>query len=180
MENSSVAAPASEIQTIEDPYIKKSFVLSIDEKYRQWDIIAKSGYGYIVLSHDALFRMSFGTTDRWKDAYCRSYLNDVWLAPVKTGLSLKNIPEDEMLDYRTERSFDKIFLLSKSEYCDWRKTIPQKTLPYWLRTPYGHLHNPYLWVVDTMGNLIGDVVHNSSNGIVPAIYLSKEAIQTLV
>ena len=93
---------------------------------------------------------------------------------------MKNVPEDGLLDYKTERATDKLFLLSKSEYCDWRNNIPQKTLSYWLRSPYSHLHIPYNWVVDVTGNLMGDVVHNASNGIVPAIYLSKEAIKILL
>ena len=173
-------SPMNDDSSFEDPYLKKSFVLMIEEKYRQWDVIAKSGYGYIALSHDALFRMAFGSTDKWKDAYCRSYLYDVWLAPIKTALSLKNVPEEELLDYQTERSLDKLFLLSKSEFCDWRANIPNKTLPYWLRSPYGHLHTPYNWVVDVSGHLIGDVVHNATNGIVPAIYLSKKAIRILL
>ena len=116
-------SPTNDDSSFEDPYLKKSFVLMIEEKYRQWDVVAKSGYGYIALSHDALFRMAFGSTNRWKDAYCRSYLYDVWLAPIKTALSLKNVPEEELLDYQTERSLDKLFLLSKSEFCEQNSAL---------------------------------------------------------
>jgi hypothetical protein len=122
-------SPMNDDSSFEDPYLKKSFVLMIEEKYRQWDVIAKSGYGYIALSHDALFRMAFGSTDKWKDAYCRSYLYDVWLAPIKTALSLKNVPEEELLDYQTERSLDKLFLLSKSAFCDWKKIFRTRLCP---------------------------------------------------
>ena len=165
---------------VNDEYIKKSFVLMMDGRYRQWDVIAATDDGYVVMSHEVMYHTQYGDTNRWRDCFLRGYLHDVWLAPVKEGLSLKNVSPAALLQYHTETSRDLIFILSKDEHRDWGEVIPNKSNPYWLRTPYGHLHVPYVWVTTPEGHHIGESVHNSSVGVVPAVYLSKDAIRELV
>ena len=167
------------IQRMADSYIKKSFVLMMDGRYRQWDVIAKEGDGYIVLSHEVMYHVGYGETNRWRDCFLRSYLRDVWLAPIREALAMKNIPSDAMLPYLTESTHDYLFILSKDEHTKWKQAIPTKSSSFWLRTPYGHLHVPYVWVSTPDGHHIGDTVHNSNIGIVPAIYLSEDAIRDL-
>ena len=162
-----------------DPHIKKSFVLMIDGRYRQWDVIAKVGDGFVVLSHEVMYHVGYGETNRWRDCFLRSYLHDVWLKPIQEGLSLKNVSPDEMLLYQTDNTRDRLFILSKEEHTQWKQTIPKKATPYWLRTPYGHLHVPYIWIATPEGHHLGESVHNSNIGIVPAIYLSERAIEML-
>lgn len=165
---------------MDDPYIKKSFVLQIEGRYRQWDIIAKTEKGYIVLSHEIMHNVSFGNTNRWKDAFIRSYLHDVWLGPIADAFELKNISPEAILKYRTETTIDRIFILSREEHTNWLENIPAKSQSYWLRSTYGHLHIPYAWVATSNGHHIGDAVHNASIGVVPAMHISEEAIKQLV
>lgn len=163
-----------------EQYVKKSFVLQIEGRYRQWDVIAALDDGVIVLSHEIMHSVSFGNTNRWKDAFVRSYLHDVWLGPIADSLELKNVGPEEILRYQTETTIDRIFILSREEHNMWKQNIPLKTTPYWLRSSYGHLHTPYAWVVSSEGFHVGDAVHNQNIGIVPAMYLSTAAMQILL
>ena len=164
---------------MEDGYIKKSFVLQIEGRYRQWDIVAHVREGYVVMSHEIMHHVSYGDTNRWKDCFIRNYLHDVWFHPIREALDLKAVDPGEILSYRTESTLDRIFILSKDEHTEWKPNIPLKSTPYWLRSSYGHLHPPYVWIVSPDGHHIGEAVHNSSVGVVPAIYLSETAIQRI-
>lgn len=163
-----------------DKYVRKSFVLQIEGRYRQWDIIAQLEEGYVVLSHEIMHHVSFGDTNRWKDCFIRNYLHDVWMHPIREALELKSVSASEILTYRTESTSDRIFILSKDEHTEWRENVPLKSTPYWLRSSYGHLHTPYAWIVSPDGHHIGEAVHNSSIGVAPALYLSNDAIHQLV
>ena len=165
---------------MEDSYIKRSFVLQIEGRYRQWDIIARVEDGYLVMSHEIMHHVSFGDTNRWKDCFIRNYLHDVWLRPIRESLELKNIDSGEILNYRTESTNDRIFILSKEEHTEWKTNVPLKSTPYWLRSSYGHLHTPYVWIVSPDGHHIGEAVHSAAIGVVPVMYLSERAIHQLV
>ncbi len=164
---------------MEDLYVKKSFVLQIEGRYRQWDVIARQDEGFLVMSHEVTYHVSYGSTNRWKDCFVRNYLQDVWMRPIREALELKNINSSEMLHYRTETTNDRIFILSKEEHTEYRQNIPLKSSPFWLRSSYGHLHTPYMWVVATDGHHMGEPVSNASIGICPAIFLSESAIKQL-
>ena len=165
---------------MDDLYLNKHFVLQIEGRYRQWDVIAKLEDGYIVLSHEIMHHVSFGDTNRWKDCFIRGYLHDVWLQPIKESLQLKDVSPSAILSYHTESTNDRIFILSKEEHTNWKATIPLKTTPYWLRSSYGHLHTPYVWIVSPDGHHIGEAVHSNSIGVTPALYLSTDAVHQLV
>ena len=132
------------------------------------------------MSHEIMNHVTFGNKNPWRDAFIRSYLHDVWLRPIREALSLKNIPPEAVLEYQTETTRDRLFILSREEHTDWKKNIPLKSTPYWLRSSYGHLHSPYAWIVSSDGHHLGEAVHNSNIGVVPAIYLTKDAIIELV
>ena len=163
-----------------DEYVKKSFALMMDGRYRQWDVVAARDDGYVVVSHEVMYHIRYGDTNRWRECFLRGYLHDVWMAPIREALSLKDIPPTAILPYRTETSRDSIFILSKEEHREWFDFIPNKSNPFWLRTPYGNLRVPYVWVATPEGHHIGESVHNSSVGVVPAVYLSRDAIHELV
>ena len=163
-----------------DEYIKKSFALMMDGRYRQWDVVAAKDDGYIVVSHEVMYHIRYGDTNRWRDCFLRGYLHDVWMAPIREALSLKDIPAGAILPYRTETSRDSIFILSKEEHRDWFDFIPNKSNPFWLRTPYGNLRVPYVWVATPEGHHIGESVHNSNVGVVPALFLASDAVHELV
>ena len=163
-----------------DEYVKQSFVLQIEGRYRQWDVIAARDDGCIVMSHEIMHHVTFGDTNRWRDAFIRSYLHDVWLRPIREALELKDVPGESILEYQTETTRDRIFILSREEHSEWRDNIPKKTSPYWLRSSYGHLHTPYAWIVSVDGHHLGEAVHNAGIGVVPVMYLSSPAIRSLV
>ncbi len=164
---------------MEDLYLKKSFVLQIEGRYRQWDVIARRDDGYLVMAHEIMYHVSFGATNRWKDCFIRNYLQDVWMRPIREAFELKNIDSSELLYYRTETTRDRIFILSKDEHTEYRPNIPVKSSAYWLRSSYGHLHTPYAWVAAADGHHMGEPVSNSSIGICPVIYVSERAIRLL-
>ena len=72
-------------------YVKQSFVLQIEGRYRQWDVIVALDNGCVVMSHEIMHHVSYGDTNRWKDAFIRNYLHDVWLRPIREALELKNV-----------------------------------------------------------------------------------------
>ncbi|MBO4396125.1 MAG: hypothetical protein J5819_07245 [Eubacterium sp.] len=163
-----------------EEFVRQSFVLQIEGRYRQWDVIAALDNGCVVLSHEIMHSANFGNTNRWKEAFIRNYLHDVWLHPIRDALELKSVSRDSILEYKTETTRDYIFILSKDEHTEWRANIPLKSTPYWLRTSYGHLHTPYAWIVSSDGHHLGEAVHSSGIGVVPAMYLSEKAIRALV
>ncbi len=168
-----------DIYYMDNSYVKKSFVLQIEGRYLQWDVIAQRDNGFLVMSHEIMYHVSYGATNRWKDCFVRNYLQDVWMRPIREALELKNVDSSALLYYQTESATDRIFILSKDEHTEWKQNIPPKSGTYWLRTSYGHLHTPYAWVVSQDGRHMGEPVSNASIGIVPVIFLAEDAIRDL-